>query len=78
GNSTVTQKQRKPLKGLARPAGIEPATPAFGVLWAHHSSLKINALCNSQIAKPRLAKVKRSRFQLAQTVFSLYFAQCAG
>nr|CUV19973.1 protein of unknown function [Ralstonia solanacearum] len=32
----VTQKQRKPLKGLARPAGIEPATPAFGGQYSIH------------------------------------------
>jgi hypothetical protein len=29
----------EPLSGLVRPAGIEPATPAFGVLPAHRNSL---------------------------------------
>jgi len=39
---TVNGEEGKPLKALrllVRPAGIEPATPAFGVLPARHSPL---------------------------------------
>ncbi|KGD19535.1 hypothetical protein DP42_4662 [Burkholderia pseudomallei] len=32
-------KSLKALSGLARPAGIEPATPAFGVLSPYHNPL---------------------------------------
>ncbi|QPB09444.1 hypothetical protein CPT_Mana_049 [Burkholderia phage Mana] len=45
---------------MARPAGIEPATPAFGALPAHQDSLKIRALHDSQSAKPRLIKVNQA------------------
>ncbi|UKM53810.1 hypothetical protein PQA64_gp51 [Burkholderia phage PhiBP82.2] len=38
---------------MARPAGIEPATPAFGVLSTRRNPLKINALHASRPAKSR-------------------------
>ncbi|KGV82658.1 helix-turn-helix family protein [Burkholderia pseudomallei MSHR4375] len=44
-------------KDLARPAGIEPATPAFGVFSTRPLPFKINALRDSQSANPRLIKV---------------------
>ncbi|WP_076846668.1 helix-turn-helix domain-containing protein [Burkholderia pseudomallei] len=43
-------------KDLARPAGIEPATPAFGVFSTRQTPFKINALRDSQSANPRLIK----------------------
>ncbi|MCW0090327.1 transcriptional regulator, partial [Burkholderia pseudomallei] len=46
-------------KDLARPAGIEPATPAFGVLSTRQPPFKINALRDSQSANPRLIKVNQ-------------------
>ncbi|MBO7758204.1 hypothetical protein [Burkholderia pseudomallei] len=45
--------------GMARPAGIEPATPAFGALPALQDPLKIKALHDSQPTKSRLIKVNQ-------------------
>ncbi|MFL9955615.1 DUF4145 domain-containing protein [Paraburkholderia nemoris] len=54
---------------MVRPAGIEPATPAFGVLPARHDPLQINALRNSQTAKPRLIRLIQGHPSLRKLYF---------
>jgi hypothetical protein len=52
--------RRNPLKLLVRLAGIEPTTPWFVGVLASQNVILINALRNSQIAKPRLIKPNSS------------------
>jgi hypothetical protein len=57
------------LVRLGAPARIEPATPAFGVLLAHSVPLQINALRNSQSAKPRPIKLMQGHASLLKLYF---------
>nr|WP_276321890.1 transposase [Burkholderia stabilis] len=64
------------VEEICRKLGISEATfynwkKKFGVLPANHNPLKINALCNSQNAKPRLIKVAQGPSKFIQTVISL-------
>jgi hypothetical protein len=66
------QKPPKLLSDLARPAGIEPATPAFGVL--QNAPKIVTNQCLAQLANCKIkAKQGHSRpFEPTQTVLSLY------